>query len=362
MPTGCLERNDPLFKLTMLPARQGDCLWITYGASTAHHLIIDGGPEKGNSLRSAILAQIDAAPDRRLHIDLLVATHIDNDHIGGILDVILDMPTGLTISDVWFNGYRHLPPSDLLGPDQAERLTEALDRKQIPWNVAFDRGPVMIPEAGSLPSRLREDGLKITLLGPNRAQLVRLGSVWKSAVRESEMREPKSDEEDLLGRHDVWPPDIRELARKPFQSDTGPANGSSITLLIQYEGKQILLAADAHAPALANALDRIESNGQRLELQAFKLSHHGSRKSTSTELLNRVACNRYLISSNGSYFGHPDTEAIARVIVHGGRNPSLLFNYDTEYCSRWRDKPILNAPKFLTRFPARGAHGFELDL
>jgi hypothetical protein len=220
----------------------------------------------------------------------------------------------------------------------------------------------MIPEAGPLPSRLREDGLKITLLGPNRGQLVRLGSVWKSAVRESEMRKPKADEEDLLGRNDVWPPNIQELARKPFQSDTGPANGSSITLLIQYERKQILLAADAHAPALANALDRIASNGQRLELQALKLSHHGSRKSTSTELLNRVACNRYLISSNGSYFGHPDTEAIARVIVHGGRNPSLLFNYDTEYCSRWRDKPVLNAPKFLTCFPARGAHGFELDL
>src|SRR5262249_16992352 len=157
------------------------CLWITYGTSMAHHLIIDGGPEKANSLRSANLAQIDAASDRRLHIDLLVATHIDNDHIGGIMDVILDMPAGLTIGDIWFNGYRHLPRSDLLGPDQAERLTEALDLKQIPWNLAFDRGPVMIPETGPLPSRVRQDGLRVTLLGPNRAQLVRLGSVWKSA-------------------------------------------------------------------------------------------------------------------------------------------------------------------------------------
>ena len=81
-------------------------------------------------------------------------TFIDNDHIGGILDVILDMPAGLTIGDIWFNGYRHLPRSDLLGPDQAERLTEALDAKQMPWNVAFDRGPVMIPETGALPFRL----------------------------------------------------------------------------------------------------------------------------------------------------------------------------------------------------------------
>jgi len=220
----------------------------------------------------------------------------------------------------------------------------------------------MIPETGALPVRLRQDDLKVTLLGPNRGQLVRLGSVWESAVRKSEVREPKADEGDLLGRQDVWPRDIQELARKPFQSDTGPANGSSITLLVQYKGKQILLAADAHPPALANALDRLVSNGQRLELQAFKLSHHGSRKSTSTELLNRVACSRYLISSNGSYFGHPDMEAIARVIVHGGRNPSLVFNYDTEYSTRWRDKSVLNAPNFRTCFPARGASGLELDL
>ena len=182
MSTGCSEGDDPLFKLTMLPARQGDCLWITYGAKAAHHLIIDGGPEKANSLRSAIVARIDALPDRRLHIDLLVATHIDNDHIGGILDVILDMPAGLTIGDIWFNGYRHLPPSDLLGPDQAERLTEAIDAKELHWNVAFDLGPVMIPETGALPFRLRQDGLKVTLLGPTRGQLVRLGSVWKSAA------------------------------------------------------------------------------------------------------------------------------------------------------------------------------------
>jgi hypothetical protein len=347
-----------MLSLTMLPARQGDCLWISYGdAKSPHHLVIDGGPERANVLRSEIISRIAAAPDRKLHIDLLVATHIDNDHIGGLLDVMLDFPAGLTIGDIWFNAYRHLPP-DLLGVDQGERLTEVLDAKKLPWNEAFDRGAVMIPESGPLPERTRQDGLKLTLLGPGRAQLVRLGKVWSKAVLDSRASEGENGNA-LLGRNDAWPPDINDLAGKIFQTDDGAANGSSIAFLLSYEGKQILLAADAHAPVLARAIDRI-NGGERLELRSFKLSHHGSRKSTSTELLERVACDQYLISSNGSYFGHPDPEAIARVLLHGGRNPGLVFNYHGRFSSRWKDA-IRGAPGFRTQFPAEGAQGVRIE-
>jgi hypothetical protein len=342
--------------LTMLPARQGDCIWISYGEERSpHHLVIDGGPERANFLRSEIMSRIEAAPDRKLHIDLLVATHIDNDHIGGILDVMRDFPKGLSIGDIWFNGYRHLP-KDLLGADQGERLTEALMALRLPWNEAFDGGAVMIGDSGPLPERIRQDGLKLTLLGPGRDQLARLAKVWKRAVLDSE-RSEGDNRGDLLGRHDPWPPQINDLANLPFKSDDGEANGSSIALLLAYQDKRILLAADAHAPALARAIDRLDG-GAGLTLQAYKLSHHGSRKSTSTELLQRVRCDQYLISSNGSYFGHPDPEAIARVLLHGGNDPKLVFNSRGRYALRWKDVP--GAPAFRAQFPADEAAGMRV--
>jgi len=353
-----------MLKLTLLPARQGDCLWITYGREeAAHHLVIDGGPEKAGTLRSHIQSRMTAAPDRKLHIDLLVVTHVDNDHIGGVLEVIENLPSGLTIGEIWFNAYRHLLPPDKLGPPQGDRLSKALDRLQpaVPWNVGFDEGPVVIPDQGALPRRTRQDGMTITLLGPDRPQLARLAGVWAKVVAEEEMTvKGKREADDLLGRKEPWPPDITTLAQRKFQSDTGEANGSSIALLVEYDGKRILCAADAHAVPLANALTRLPDEEERIRLSAFKLSHHGSRKSTSSELLKLVACERYLISTDGSYFGHPDPEAIARVLVNAGKNPKLIFNYDVSFTNRSKKGRVRGAPAYESVFPESGAQGREI--
>ena len=75
--------------------------------------------------------------------------------------------------------------------------------------------------------------------------------------------------------------------------------------------------------------------GQRLPLTAFKLPHHASKHNVSIDLLRRVQCGKYLVSTNGAQFKHPDREAIARVIKHGGASPTLYFNYDTTLNSVW---------------------------
>jgi hypothetical protein len=345
----------------MLPARQGDCLWITYGSPhEPHHLVIDGGPERSGTLLSFIDTKLRAARGHKLHIDLLVVSHVDNDHIGGVLELIEWPPEGLTFGDIWFNAYRHLLPADLLGPDQGDRLSKELDKRKLPWNLAFDGGPVTIPTKGTLPRFERAGGLALTLLGPTADDLARLERKWKAVVEEG--REKDTGPEDLLGRHDPWPPDIRALAGQAFQPDKGKANGSSIALFLEYEGKRVVCAADAFAGRISSSLLRLPIEEDPLRLDALKLSHHGSRKSTSSELLKRIACKRYLISTNGSYFGHPDAEAMARVLVHGGAKPELIFNYSSKYSSRWADGSVTGAPAFWTRFPGAGAEGMEIEL
>ncbi|MCP3414238.1 MBL fold metallo-hydrolase [Bradyrhizobium brasilense] len=345
-----------MLRVEMIAARQGDCLWISYGPREAeHHLIVDGGPEKAKVLRAAVERRMEADPSRRLHIDLLVVTHIDDDHIGGVLDLLEHIPDGLTIGEIWFNAYRHLVPPDKLGEEQAERLSELLDglvaRGTLKWNTAFGGKAAVVAEGGELPRLCRQDGLVLTLLSPDQGQLIKLAGAWKEVLKGAEGAEAKEEPKDLLGRNDAWPPDIPTLARARFCEDRKEANGSSIAFLLEYGDIRVLFAADSFPGRILASLGRLTCS-KPVKLNAYKLSHHGSKKNNSSDLLRSVSCSTYLISTDGSYSGHPDAEALARVLVSGGPNPLLIFNARTKFTTRWNGpRELKRSPPFRTRYP-----------
>ena len=99
-----------------------------------------------------------------------MVTHVDADHIAGVLDLLADEALGFSARDVWFNGYRHLPDEHpaTLGPVQGERLTGLLLRRRLPWNAAFEGSAVMVPDQGPLPRVALPGGLVLTLLSPTK--------------------------------------------------------------------------------------------------------------------------------------------------------------------------------------------------
>ena len=97
-------------------------------------------------------------------------------------------------------------------------------------------------------------------------------------------------------------------------------------------------------------------------MDAFKLCHHGSRHNTSNDLLSLLSCSRYLYSTNGNIFGHPDPEAVARVLINGGRNPALYFNYSSSINQVWADVALEKQEDFQAIFPPSGTAGLVLQL
>jgi hypothetical protein len=60
---------------------------------------------------------------------------------------------------------------------------------------------------------------------------------------------------------------------------------------------------------------------------------------------------RFLFSTNGAQFGHPDQEAVRRVIgrsTHG--NPELFFNYLTDRNDKWKDADLQRKLKYTARY------------
>ena len=137
--------------------------------------------------------------------------------------------------------------------------------------------------------------------------------------------------------------------------DTSVPNLSSIAVLAEFGGRAVLLTGDAHADVLAASIRSLQRRrgreGERLRLDALKLSHHGSANATTVDLLEVVDCPRYLVPTDGSIFYHPDREAIARVIVHGGDDPALHFNHRTDLNGFWSDAALQRQYHYSTAFP-----------
>lgn len=99
-----------------------------------------------------------------------------------------------------------------------------------------------------------------------------------------------------------------------------------------------------------------------MRLDVLKLSHHGSAGSTSNELLDLLDCPRYLVSTSGASYGHPKPEAISRVVVRGGKDIELLFNYRTEFNEPWAAAGLKRKWRYSTVYPDFGREGLALEL
>jgi hypothetical protein len=355
-----------MFRIDMLPAARGDSLWIEYGSPRdPHRILIDGGIA---STRLLLRERIEALPKSQRRFDLLVITHIDLDHIAGVLGLLRDPPEGFSVDDVWFNGWEHLLVAEkgeddgILGAKLAERVTAWLRQGGYAWNTAFDGGPAAIPDgASSLPNHQLRGGMTLTVLSPSYHRLRRLRPVWEKEIEKAHLTpgeageilegiaHPEDADEGILGGRI----DIEKLSSVLFREDTSHANASSIAVLAEYGGKRAVLAGDAFASDVAASLRRITGEEEgRMAVDALKLSHHGGRKNISPDLLSMLECPRFLFSTSGSVYRHPHDESVARVVVHGAAAgpPRLLFNYRSEQNTVWDDRRL-----------ARGEHPYEVE-
>lgn len=343
-----------MFRIHMLAADHGDCLWVEYGSTKPpKRILIDAGTV-GAYTRS-LLPKIKAvvAAEGKCNFELFVVTHIDADHIGGAIELLKQAPVqGVTIKEIWFNGYFHLSNTapSLLGAKQGETLTPLVQNGPWAWNKCFKKLAVMVPDTGKLPS-FKFSGMKITLLSPTFEKLQKLKPKWEKEVKRAGLVPGKAFKivetmpDGFLGGK------VEDWADMAFKEDQAEPNGSSIAFIAEYEGKHVLFGADAHPTVLMESMKRTPLNASALSLSALKLPHHGSKNNVSKELIAAFPAENYLVSTNGQQFKHPDEEAIARILTMDKSGAKTFhFNVPSEFNKVWTSKSYQFAWNYVANY------------
>ncbi|WP_194480697.1 hypothetical protein [Bradyrhizobium sp. CCBAU 53338] len=355
------------FRLTLLPAREGDCLLVTYGPAGEHRMLVDGGRTgTWKDVKKKQLLEVGQGT----RFEAIVVTHIDRDHIEGMLKLCADDDFRAEVGDFWFNAYKHLDgvasddEIEEFGVAQGEQLSTALADRAWSWNARFGGKAIRIPDGDDpLETLVLAGCLRVTLLSPTRHGLRSLMGDWDKWLIEAGLKPEQGEPPDEPEVQEIESfgggiPDLDSLCAQPEDNDDGVPNGSSIAFLLQYDGKTILCGADAHPDVLEQALRRMSySETNPLRLHLMKVPHHGSGRNVTAGLLSVVDCTRFAISTNGSHHEHPDDVALARIVRSSDRLKTIYFNYDQPRLAGWKDETFMADNNFRCVFPQPADQG-----
>ena len=319
-----------MLRLDVLPACHGDSLVVTYGSERSpHRILIDGGP--ANSYDTGLGPFLAALPSKQRTFALMIVSHVDTDHIDGAICALNDTSLGLRFKDIWFNRWAELSSGlDDRGALQGEYFTELLTKYRV--NSAFGGHAVRrdLDRYIALPG-----GARLIVVSPSTEDLRVLRREWAVTCRAAGFEPGASAAiaarlDTRASYHQVALDSARDASRTPrFGADTTAANGSSIGIIFEYRGRRLLLSGDAHADTLTESFRELNRRWgtRRVQLDAFKLAHHGSAANITADLLDQLDCREFIISTDGSHFDHPDSATVELIGSTSRANPTILFNY-----------------------------------
>jgi hypothetical protein len=334
------------FSLDVRRARKGDCLVLHYGSKTNPGLgLIDGGPSQvyGPHLKPR-LEQIRKSrklgPNDPLPVDFMMVSHIDDDHINGILELTKELleakaakkPLPFKIQSVWHNTFDDIignNPKELTAAVTAQFGTASLSGE--PDTDGLDPDVARVLASVSQGFRLRDDlrGLKLRInpefegklvIAKKKAKTLDMGKGLKFTVVG-----PMHDEIAALQKdHDTF---LKKKEKAGTASvlaaftDSSVANLSSVVVLAEVGKKRMLLTGDARGDKVLEGLELVgllKNDGKStMHVDVFKGPHHGSDRNADPILFRRVTADHYVFSGNGEH-GNPERETLQMLLDERG--------------------------------------------
>ena len=317
--------------IKVLAAGMGDSVILSFNHSENKtvNILIDGG-NVFDIYTQNLRKEICNIRAFKQSIDLLIVTHLDQDHIKGIIYLSRDFNDrncGLTtelIDLYWFNSpnkekiYKLLEKLDISAAEMEELEKFLHNQPDSKWDISKKIVALQVHDFF---------GAKLTILSPT----IDILNSFEDEFGPLDVGTTTDDYDNTLE-------ELIEFEKERFATgreelDTKFENATSIAFLMEFGGKSILYLGDAIPAVIDNAIKQIlnERKIARLKVDAIKLSHHASRKSISWNFLEMVDCSRFLISTNGNKSKLPNKATFAKILGHPrrelGEKIEFMFNY-----------------------------------
>ena len=278
-------------KIHMFPARNGDCILVE---TPFRNILIDGGyaDTYHNSLKPYLLSRLDSYV-----LDLVIVTHIDQDHIVGII-ALLENEDFIRCSGIKFIVFNRFNRA-LVSYGQGNKLDWLIRQRDILLIESYYKhyGTVNDTLASqNIPIHFFSKSKRkllhheihsnskifITFLLPNEAQLERLMSEWKKY-------------------NQCKPSRTSEITNK-----------SSIVCLIEFADDEkataILLTGDGYINDIDKELKNLRM--ENMKLDCIKLPHHASYKCNKGigDFIKEHNCNNVFYQNNSIVKDVEETE------------------------------------------------------
>lgn len=358
--------------LTVFQAGKGDCLLLETG--DGKRMLVDGGMRAEYKAHVApALAELAA---QNAALDVVYLSHIDRDHISGVLQLMDDLvawrvydyqrergndrfpeptrPRPPEVRDLWHNGFGELVDTNTgaiedalamkaglleasagvqtsewaadhreLGTSVAEGIElsrrAAHDQLGIPLNRQFDDKLALVRDDAQ-PVRL--GSLELTLIGPFAVDLEKLRVEWKKWLDENEeqherLRRRMQRDSDLLATdfdrlRGALDFEAEELGQR---GRVTVPNLASLMFLAEEDDRSVLLTGDGHHLDILKGLEhakRLEAGGS-IHVDVLKVQHHGSEHNLDAAFAKRVTADHYLFLANGEH-ANPDPRIVQAII------------------------------------------------
>ena len=342
-----------MFTLEAVKAKHGDCLLLHWGKKNDPKIaLIDGGPDTiyAKFLKPRLKSLAKERGVDKIKFDLTMVSHIDDDHINGILALADDIENGDAPADIgalWFNSLEGLLKAKIADGTTAQvtasvnaitaKIADPWERKvlaSVPQGQelhAFAKRhgifdtmndpyqPLILVKKEQKPAKAKIEGLSLTVLAPFATELVKLQAKWKQ---------------------------LRKKSITAAFKDASPYNLSSIVVLAEFEGKKAVLTGDARGDKVLAGLKQrgLMKNG-KCHVDLLKLPHHGSQNNVTAGFFEQLTADIYVVSGDHIKFPNPHKQAMEWLAKARGDEAYTIFcTYDLPYMRKiFKDK--LRVPK-----------------
>jgi len=323
-------------KFEFLEAGYGDSILISTDDGT--NILIDGGLVPTYKVIKKRVNKLK----KKNELDLVVLTHIDNDHICGLISLIREK-NKIKINKLWFNS-----ANLKVSKESSEKAGgQAIHFEKLIKNNGIIYSNNIYLENKNKSYCINKD-IELKLLSPIKEDVKELNKNWKNedevhcnGIKVEKNSQLSIDTREIEKVEQDFSIELKDLENKEITQNDTPENQSSIAFILKYQDKEFLFLADANIGIINQSLRRLGySKNNPLKVEFVKLSHHGSKNNINHEFLKLVDTEKYITLTNGNKFKHPSKETLSLIIMKhhfANKSLSLYFNYKDFFKKKFMD-------------------------